>query len=128
VVVLGRTGRNFAAGMSGGTAYVLDDKGDFFYNCNKEMVELQGLEDAAEIEVVRTMIQRHADNTNSALARRLLSNWADTLPRFVKVMPRDYKRVLQAFEEVKATGLSGEEAVMAAFELNKNDLSRVSGN
>jgi glutamate synthase domain-containing protein 3 len=128
VVVLGRTGRNFAAGMSGGTAYVLDDKGDFFYNCNKEMVELQGLEDAAEIEVVRAMIQRHADNTNSALARRLLSNWADTLPRFVKVMPRDYKRVLQAFEEVKATGLSGEEAVMAAFELNKNDLSRVSGN
>ncbi len=128
VVVLGRTGRNFAAGMSGGVAYVLDERGDFANHCNKEMVYLERLEDPAEIEELKAMIERHADYTQSGLARRVLVNWANNLPKFVKVIPKDYKRMLEAFKAVEAAGLSGEEAVMAAFEQNKNDLARVGGN
>ncbi|MCL4302827.1 MAG: glutamate synthase large subunit [Anaerolineae bacterium] len=128
VVVLGRTGRNFAAGMSGGIAYVLDEKGDFPGHCNQEMVNLERLEDAAEMAEVKVMIQRHADYTGSALAERVLAEWDRLLARFIKVMPRDYQRMLAAFKEVEAAGLSGEEAVMAAFEQNKNDQARVSGN
>ena len=128
VIVLGRTGRNFAAGMSGGIAYVLDEKGTFPANCNKEMVELGLIEEADEIDQVKTMIQRHADLTDSALARRLLTDWPSILPKFVRVIPKDYQRVMQAFKDVENSGLSGDEAIMAAFELNKNDMVRVSGN
>jgi glutamate synthase (ferredoxin) len=127
-VVLGRTGRNFAAGMSGGIAYVLDQAGDFHTRCNQEMVYLEKLEDEAEIAEVQAMIRRHADYTNSDLAWRVLAQWQELVPRFVKVFPKDYKRMLAAFEQVKAAGLSGEEAVMVAFEQNKNDQTRVSGN
>jgi glutamate synthase (ferredoxin) len=128
VVVLGRTGRNFAAGMSGGIAYVLDEKGDFSVNCNQEMVELQSLDDPTEIEIVKVMIQRHADLTDSVLAKRVLAGWSGLVNKFVKVMPKDYQRMLQAIREVEASGLSGDEAVMAAFDMNKKDLARVSGN
>jgi glutamate synthase (NADPH/NADH) large chain len=128
VVVLGTTGRNFAAGMSGGIAYVFDEKGNFANNCNQEMVNLQQLSDPDEIIEVRDMIQRHADATHSPVARRVLSTWNKSLPRFVRVIPKDYERMLEAFKEVEASGLSGEDAVMAAFELNKNDRTRVSGN
>ncbi len=128
VVVLGTTGRNFAAGMSGGIAYVFDEKGSFANNCNQEMVNLQQLSDPDEIIEVRDMIQRHADATHSPVARRVLSTWNKSLPRFVRVIPKDYERMLEAFKEVEASGLSGEDAVMAAFELNKNDRTRVSGN
>jgi glutamate synthase (NADPH/NADH) large chain len=128
VVVLGRTGRNFAAGMSGGTAYVIDWDGDFNRKCNHEMVELELLEDIAEIAEVRAMIERHASLTKSKLAERVLEKWDDTRQRFIKVMPRDYKNMLQAIHKVEATGISGEEALMAAFELNTRGLARVSGN
>jgi glutamate synthase (ferredoxin) len=128
VVILGRTGRNFAAGMSGGIAYVLDEKGYLPKNSNREMVELESLTDAAEIAEVRALIECHVSLTGSELGKRVLENWQSLLPRFVKVMPKDYKRALQAFKEVEARGLSGDEAVMAAFELNKNDVARVSGN
>ncbi len=128
VVVLGSTGRNFAAGMSGGIAYVYDEKGNFAANCNQEMVSLKELADPGEIAEVKDMIQRHADNTRSPLARRVLSNWKTALPKFVRVLPKDYERMLEAFKEVEASGLSGDDAVMAAFEINKNDRSRVSGN
>jgi glutamate synthase (ferredoxin) len=128
VVVLGRTGRNFAAGMSGGIAYVLDERGDFFQRCNKEMVELGGLEDPQEIEEVKAMIQRHAETTGSSLAGRVLADWYGLLPRFVKVMPRDYKRMLDAFQEAEGQGLTGEEGIMAAFQSNKDAVARVSGN
>jgi len=128
VVVLGRTGRNFAAGMSGGIAYVLDEKGDFSINCNQEMVELQSLDDQAEIEAVKVMVRRHADLTDSVLARRVLAGWSGLVNKFVKVMPKDYQRMLQAIRDVEASGLSGDEAVMAVFEMNKNELARVSGN
>ena len=92
------------------------------------MVSLQKLCNPGEIDEVRQMIECHAGHTNSALARRVLANWDTALPKFVRVIPKDYERVLQAFDEVKASGLSGEDAVMAAFELNKSDRTRVSGN
>jgi len=128
VVVLGQTGRNFAAGMSGGIAYVLDWEGNFANHCNQEMVWLESLADATEIAEVKAMIERHADYTNSELALRVLIRWEELLPKFVKIMPKDYKRVLEAFNRVQAQGLSGDEAVMAAFESNKSDVSRVGGN
>jgi glutamate synthase (ferredoxin) len=128
VVVLGRTGRNFAAGMSGGIAYIIDWDGDFHQKCNREMVELTSLGDPVETDEVKAMIERHAELTSSLLARRVLSNWEDSRQRFVKVLPKDYKRMLQAIRDVEATGISGDEAIMAAFEMNSRDLVRVSGN
>ena len=128
VVVLGKTGRNFAAGMSGGIAYVLDWAGDFASRVNLEMVGLEILSNAEEIAEVRALIQKHAELTHSDLAWRTLIRWEELVPKFVKVMPKDYKRMLEAFARVQAQGLSGEAAVMAAFESNKSDLSRVSGN
>jgi glutamate synthase domain-containing protein 3 len=92
--VLGRTGRNFAAGMSGGVAYVLDADGDFARRCNKEMVDLETLVDAAEIDLVQNLIMKHVAVTGSTHAERLLADWAGLQSRLVKVMPREYKRAL----------------------------------
>ncbi|HRV93640.1 MAG TPA: glutamate synthase large subunit [Anaerolineae bacterium] len=128
VVVLGKTGRNFAAGMSGGFAYVLDWEGDFATRCNKEMVDLDRLELAEEIVEVKAMIERHVQYTNSELGRRVLADWKAMAPKFVKVYPKDYKRMLEIIAQVEAEGLSGDEALMTAFEMNKNDKTRVSGN
>jgi glutamate synthase (ferredoxin) len=114
--------------MSGGIAYIFDEKGEFPPNCNKEMAIMEALSDPAEIEDVKAMIQRHADYTQSAVAQRVLANWSTALPKFVKVISKDYKRVLQAFDEVQRNGLTGDQAIMAAFELNKNDPARVTGN
>jgi glutamate synthase (ferredoxin) len=128
VVVLGPTGRNFAAGMSGGIAYVLDEAGDFHHRCNQEMVFLERLDDQHEIKEVGRLIGRHAEYTNSERARFILDRWEEMVPKFVKILPKDYKRVLEAMKRVEEAGLSGEEATMAAFEANKLDLARVSGN
>ena len=127
VVVLGSTGRNFAAGMSGGVAYVLDEIGDFPVRCNKDMVSLDkpGEEDAEEI---KGMIERHVEYTHSEKGKDILSRWTAMSGKFVKVMPKDYKRMLEAIRKVQKSGLSGDEALMAAFEENKRDLARVSGN
>ena len=104
VVVLGGTGRNFAAGMSGGVAYVLDRAGDFRRRCNLGMVDLEPLAEAEEIGLVRDMIARHVAHTESAYAARILADWATLQPKFVKVMPRDYKRVLLAEARARAEG------------------------
>ena len=127
VVVLGQTGRNFAAGMSGGVAYVLDEAGNFNQHCNQQMVLLERLEDPAETEEIRLMIHRHAQYTRSQRAFKILALWEEMVPKFVKVMPRDYKRMLDCMRRVEKTGLSGEEAVMAAFEENAKDVARVGG-
>ena len=126
VVVLGPTGRNFAAGMSGGVAYVLDEAGDFEKRCNKQMVGLEK-PDAEDAVALKTMIENHAINTRSARAAKILAAWDKYLPKFVKVMPKDYKRMLEAIKRVTDSGLSGEEAVMAAFEENAKDVARVGG-
>ncbi|MCB9564657.1 MAG: glutamate synthase subunit alpha, partial [Kofleriaceae bacterium] len=95
VVVLGPTGRNFAAGMSGGTAFVFDQARTFRSRCNLEMVELESMVDESDIWLVFGMIEDHVRWTGSGLGRRILDNWEQMVPRFVKVMPVDYKRVLQ---------------------------------
>ncbi len=126
-IILGITGRNFAAGMSGGVAYVLDEAGDFASRCNTEMVGLERVETAGENQELRDIIQKHADYTGSNKAKSVLDSWDATLPKFVKVMPRDYKRVLQHIQKALADGLSNDEAMSAAFEENARDIARVSG-
>jgi glutamate synthase domain-containing protein 2/glutamate synthase domain-containing protein 1/glutamate synthase domain-containing protein 3 len=104
VVVLGHAGRNFAAGMSGGVAYVLDVDGDFKTRCNLGMVDLEALDQADDIQLVRDLIQRHVEVTGSTYAAGILAAWRDVQPRFVKIMPRDYKRVLLAEARARAEG------------------------
>jgi len=128
VVVLGPTGRNFAAGMSGGVAYLLDEKGDAATRVNKQMVSVDKLDDPEEINEVKLLIHRHADYTKSERARAILANWVQMVPKFVKVLPNDYKRMLGCIKKAHDQGLTGEEAIMNAFEENARDLSRVGGN
>lgn len=95
VVIIGPTGRNFGAGMSGGVAYVYDAAGDFASRCNMGMVDLEQLEDSEDIDLVRGLLERHIEYTGSTVARERLDKWDTTVGRIVKVMPRDYKRVLE---------------------------------
>ena len=106
VVVLGRTGRNFAAGMSGGIAYVLDEKGDFAQRCNLEMVDLETFADEAEEMQVKALIERHAAFTRSTRALTILANWSEYRSLFHKVMPLEYRRVLGEAAETKAKAAS----------------------
>jgi len=94
VVVLGRTGRNFAAGMSGGIAYIINDEGDFAQRCNLQMVDLDKLDDPDEERFVRSLIQRHAELTKSIRAETVLLDWEKLREKVIKVMPLDYRRVL----------------------------------
>ena len=128
VVVLGPTGRNFGAGMSGGVAFVLDEAGEFPSRVNTQMVGLEPLADPQQIARVRAMIERHRDFTGSARAGYVLENWPRLLPLFVCVVPKDFKRALASLERAHGQGLSGDEAVMVAFEENARDLARVGGN
>ena len=127
VVVLGPTGRNFAAGMSGGIAYVLDEQGDFARLCNKEMVQLTPLEDVHEIEIVKDMIFKHAEHTGSTRATGILLQWDESLAKFVRIIPDDYARVLEAQEQMRRAGMTREDAEIAAFELNSHALARAGG-
>jgi glutamate synthase (NADPH/NADH) large chain len=115
VVVLGKTGKNFAAGMSGGIAYVLDVNGDFDYYCNKGLVELGPVEDKADIKELQDMINKHFLYTQSTLASKILTNWDEYLPKFVKVIPLEYKKVL---EELKLLELQKK------LQLTEDDPSR----
>ena len=92
------------------------------------MVDLEKLVNPTEIDEIEAMIRRHHEYTDSPVAKALLDHWSVSVAHFTKVMPRDYKRVMEAFAEVAAQGLSGDEALMAAFDLNKNDTARVGGN
>jgi glutamate synthase (NADPH/NADH) large chain len=143
VVVLGKAGRNFAAGMSGGIAYVLDEEGDFTQRCNLAMVDLEpipeeesaaAVEGAGELEshgkvkidhlaghddeMLKGLIQRHLLYTGSERARRILENWAAYLPRFVKVMPQEYKRALA---EMAQEALRNEQPTPKVAEVRAND-------
>jgi glutamate synthase (NADPH) large chain len=95
VVVLGRTGRNFAAGMSGGIAYVWDRTGNFESKCNREMVGLEKLEEE-DVKLVQGMLRRHLDYTGSLVAENILKNWGEYGGQFVKVMPIEYKKALES--------------------------------
>ena len=110
VVILGATGRNFAAGMSGGIAYVLDEDGTFEQRCNPGLVDLEPLAAADDVSEARTLIRKHLRYTGSTVASSVLDNWQKTQSRFVKVMPRDYRRVL---EERKAAKRAARRAIPA---------------
>jgi glutamate synthase domain-containing protein 3 len=99
VVVLGETGRNFAAGMSGGVAFVLDEAEHFESLCNMDMVGLEAVESEEDIELLHDMVERHLEWSGSDRARRVLDDWDEVLPNFVKVMPHDLKRVLRERQE-----------------------------
>jgi glutamate synthase (NADPH/NADH) large chain len=106
VVVLGPTGRNFAAGMSGGIAFVLDEQGSFDRLCNKDMVSLEVVDSEENVALLRGMVERHLEWTGSKVAERVLENWDELLCRFVKVMPNDLKRVLQERQETELEAVS----------------------
>jgi len=127
VIVLGPTGRNFAAGMSGGIAYVLDEQRQLQSNCNLEMVGLGPIDDAQETELVLGLIRRHAELTGSLRAQNLLAHWAQWKPLLVRVIPHDYRRVMEAQKLMRDKGLSPDEAEMAAFQLNAKDGAQVHG-
>jgi glutamate synthase (ferredoxin) len=128
VVVLGSVGRNFGAGMSGGIAYLLDEQGDLATRVNTQMVATDRLEDPEEMAEVLEMVERHHAYTGSSRAKQVLERWPDVAARFVRVMPKDYARVLACMRRAHEQGLSGEDAVMAAFQENARDLARVGGN
>jgi glutamate synthase domain-containing protein 3 len=113
VVVIGSTGRNFAAGMSGGVAYVLNEQDDFNIRCNMGMVDLEKM-DVEDSNIVKHLISTHLQYTQSTVARRILDSWPEYQNKFIKVMPKDYKRVLLAIKKAKETGVSEDEAVMEA--------------
>ena len=113
VVVIGPTGRNFAAGMSGGEAYILANKEEFKILCNQDMVDLDELDDEDK-SVVKNLLTNHRDYTKSTVASNILENWNEYQNKFIKVMPKDYKRVLAAMKKAEAEGTSIDEAVMEA--------------
>jgi len=113
VVILGPTGRNFAAGMSGGIAFVFDPAGALPGNLNGEMVELEPLDDD-DLQWLRGIVAAHVDATDSAVGQRILNDWDGQVKHFVKVMPRDYRRVLNAIAEAERAGADVNEAIMAA--------------
>ena len=108
VVILGPTGRNFAAGMSGGIAYVYDHDDDFITRCNLGMVVLEKVETAEDTAELKELIKRHQDKTDSSVAARILESWDDSLPKFIKVMPVDYKRVLEENRSKAGVGAAEE--------------------
>ena len=119
VVILGDVGKNFAAGMSGGIAYVLaDDADEFKALCNTEMIEFESLDDIEDMNEVSKMILNHFDYTESSKADYVLDNWDEFVKKFVKVIPKDYKRMMESIQEQKVAGLTDEEAVMSAFQAN----------
>jgi glutamate synthase domain-containing protein 3 len=113
VVILGATGRNFAAGMSGGVAYVYDPEAKLPGNVNGEMVDLDALDDG-DLEGLQELIVAHVDATDSAVGQRILADWPAQQAHFVKVMPRDFKKVLLAISEAETAGQDVGEAIMAA--------------
>jgi glutamate synthase (NADPH/NADH) large chain len=113
VVILGATGRNFGAGMSGGVAYVYNPDKVFEDNLNTELVDLEDLT-GDDFTWLKAAIERHRDETGSEVAARILSDWSQQVNHFAKVMPRDYKKVLLAIEAAKKDGKNVDEAVMEA--------------
>jgi glutamate synthase domain-containing protein 3 len=103
-VVLGKTGRNFAAGMSGGIAYVYDDDGQFAKKCNMEMVELEKADTQEDKDTIRRLLENHHQFTDSPLAKAVLDDFDNELRWFVKVMPTDYRRVLESLKQRETAG------------------------
>ncbi|RHV31450.1 glutamate synthase large subunit [Coprococcus sp. OM04-5BH] len=120
VVVLGRTGKNFAAGMSGGIAYVLDKSNDLYKRLNKEMINIETLTDKYEINELKQLIMDHVNNTNSEVGKRILDDFAGYLPKFKKIIPVDYERMMNTMVSLEEKGMSSEQASIEAFYKIKN--------
>jgi glutamate synthase (ferredoxin) len=127
VLILGPTGRNFGAGMSGGLAYLFDPHHQAAKNLNTEMVELESL-DPDDLRDLSVLLRKHLDYTDSLPAKKILGAWQKQSPHFVKVIPKDYKRMMDCLKNAHARGLTGDDAVMAAFDENAHALARVGGN
>ncbi|WP_163536486.1 glutamate synthase large subunit [Gracilibacillus sp. YIM 98692] len=125
VIVLGTTGKNFAAGMSGGVAYVLDESDSFREKCNQELVQLQSIHDQMEAEEVRNMIEKHVEYTQSTNGQRILENWEAILPKFVRVIPNDYLEMRQVIQKLEASGFNKKDAAMTAFEQGKKAVEAI---
>ena len=115
VVVLGQTGKNFAAGMTGGIAYVLDENWDFYQRVNKETVSLEPVEHKYDVATLKELIREHVEATGSPRGKEILDNFSEFLPKFKKVLPYDYDRMLRVIASVEERGLDGEQAQIEAF-------------
>ena len=115
VAVLGKTGRNFAAGMSGGVAYVLDENHDLYLRVNKQMVDIEELSAEHDVDLLRGLLENHVRETGSVKGRRILDHFMDYVPKFKKIIPRDYRRMLSSIARFEAQGLSRDEAELEAF-------------
>lgn len=120
VVVLGRTGKNFAAGMSGGIAYVLDMENDLYKRLNKEMIHVETLTDKYEIKQLKKMIIDHVNYTNSEIGKKILDKFNDYLPKFKKIIPKDYEKMMNTIVALEEKGLRSEQAAIEAFYKVKN--------
>jgi glutamate synthase (NADPH) large chain len=118
VVVLGRTGKNFAAGMSGGIAYVLDEDSDLYKRLNKELVSMEAVTEKYDVLELKGMIEEHVKHTNSAKGKKILEHFGDYLPKFKKIIPHDYRRMLLTIVQMEEKGLSSEQAQIEAFFAN----------
>ena len=118
VAVLGRTGKNFAAGMSGGIAYVLDEDNDIYTKVNKEMVSFGEITSKYDVLELKEMIKEHVAYTNSEKGKKILENFGEYLPKFKKIIPHDYERMLKAIVQMEEKGLSAEQAQIEAFYAN----------
>ena len=114
-VILGPTGRNLAAGMSGGTAYVLDEKHDMYKRLNKELVTVSEVTDSHDVEVLKGLIEKHTKETGSELGKKILKEFDSYLPNFKKIVPNDYHRMMVEISKAEERGLNHEEAVLEAF-------------
>ena len=114
-VILGKTGRNFAAGMSGGIAYVLDEDHDLYLRVNKELVSIEQLTEEYDIKELRNMIEAHVKATGSAKGRKILADFEQYIPEFKKIVPRDYSRMLESIAALEAKGMPKDKAEMEAF-------------
>ncbi len=115
VVILGATGKNFAAGMSGGIAYVLDENHELYLRLNKQMVDMEAVTERHDGEELRTLIEHHVRETGSPLGKRVLAHFQEYLPKFKKIIPRDYKRMITTIGQMEEKGMSHEKATMEAF-------------
>ena len=115
VAVLGGTGKNFAAGMSGGVAYVLDMENDLYTRVNKEMVHIEHVTTKIDVGELKSMIEEHVANTNSELGKKILDNFTEYLPKFKKIIPIDYERMLTTILQMEEQGMSSEQAKTEAF-------------
>ena len=120
VAILGKTGKNFAAGMSGGVAYVLDEDNTLYKRLNKQLVNMEHVVSKVDVDELKGMIEEHVANTNSEIGKKILENFTAYLPKFKKIIPKDYERMLKKILEFEAQGMSNEEAQMEAFSAIKS--------